>query len=144
MYRSRHPSAYRPSDAGRNEYVESPVAMEREFQKALERNRQRLVEQRERINARCLTRQIKGSSGTDGIHYLGDDFRTPFLDGSARLTRARLTRAIKRWSSEQFLFPGHLPLTFRETGRKGAPPSSVHYDSRHAGNKAHCSARIFL
>jgi hypothetical protein len=49
MYRTRHPSAYRPSDAGRNEYVESPQRLEREFQKALERNRQQLAEQRERI-----------------------------------------------------------------------------------------------
>jgi transcriptional regulator of heat shock response len=49
MYRTRHPSARRPSDAGRNEYVESPAKLERQFQKALERNRQRLDQQRERI-----------------------------------------------------------------------------------------------
>jgi hypothetical protein len=49
MYRSRHPSAGRPSDAGRNDYVESPQRLEREFQKAIERNRQQLDEQRARI-----------------------------------------------------------------------------------------------
>jgi hypothetical protein len=49
MYRSRHPSAGRPSDAGRNEYIESPQRLEREFQKALERNKERLNVQREEI-----------------------------------------------------------------------------------------------
>jgi hypothetical protein len=49
MYRTKHPSAYRPSDAGRNEYVESPAKLERQFTEAIERNRQRLAEQRERI-----------------------------------------------------------------------------------------------
>ena len=49
MYRSRHPSAGRPSEAGRNDYVESPAKLERQFQEALERNRQQLDEQRARI-----------------------------------------------------------------------------------------------
>jgi hypothetical protein len=53
MYRSRHPSEHRPSDAARNEYVESPQGLEREFQKALERNRAMLDEQRERIKRKA-------------------------------------------------------------------------------------------
>ena len=49
LYLTKHPSTHRPSEAGRKEYVESPQRLEREFQKGLERNRQRLAEQRERI-----------------------------------------------------------------------------------------------
>ena len=66
MYRSRHPSAGRPSDAGRNEYVESPQRMEREFQKALKRTRQRLAEQRERIKREAaVQRGLAGPAAAD-------------------------------------------------------------------------------
>jgi hypothetical protein len=56
MYRSRHPAACRPSDAGRNDYVESPAKLARAFEEALERNRQRLDEQREEIRRSAAVR----------------------------------------------------------------------------------------
>jgi hypothetical protein len=51
MYRTRRLASQRtPEDRGRGSgYGESPATLERAFQEALERNRQRLDEQREEI-----------------------------------------------------------------------------------------------
>jgi hypothetical protein len=64
MYRSRHSSSPRAPDARTrgSGYVESPAKLEREFQKALKRNRQRLDEQRERIKRKAQNRPVIGRS----------------------------------------------------------------------------------
>jgi hypothetical protein len=60
MYRARHPSSVKaPDDRGRgHSYVESAGSMERQFAEALERNRQRLSEQREELRRRAELRRV--------------------------------------------------------------------------------------
>jgi hypothetical protein len=60
VHRLRHPSTNpAPDDRDRGRgYVESPAALERAFQEALDRNRKRLTEQRESLRRFASDKQM--------------------------------------------------------------------------------------
>jgi len=67
LYRTKHPSDRRPSHAERNDYVELPATMEREFQKRLALTASQLDEQRARIKREAEIARASTSAGKNTV-----------------------------------------------------------------------------